>query len=154
MFINRVSQQLLGAPELAPLLRELDAGIHAQCLGCVVGRKRDHGPTGIAADLQNVGQIVFPLGVVVAHLFESVEEHRGVEAVEAGVAFGDGGLIGRAILLLHDAHHVVRAGGAHDASVAGRIGHVHGEHDHGSARLFAARDKRADGFGLDEGAVS
>ena len=26
MFINRVSQQLLGAPELAPLLRELDAG--------------------------------------------------------------------------------------------------------------------------------
>ena len=56
------------------------------------------------------------------------------------------------IFLLNDANHGFAF--ANDAAIAKRVVHMHGEHDHGRARLFALRDKGLNGFGGDKRAVA
>ena len=134
-------------------LGQLDAGVDAQALGGVVGGKRQHGTTGVAADLKHVGEIELALGVVVADLGQRVEQGASVETVEAGVALVDRRLLGRGVLLLDDALDLA-VGIADDAAVAGGVVQLHGEHHHGGVVLIAHLRQAGDSLGLDERAVA
>ena len=133
-------------------LRQLDARVHAHGLLGILGGQRQHLAAVGAADFEHVGEVVLALRVVVGHAGKRVEEHRRVEAIEAGVALGDRGFLGRGVLLLDDAHH--RFAFAHDSTVAEGVFHLHGEHHHGGARFLALGDERGDRLGGDQGAVA
>ncbi len=107
-------------------LGQLSAGVHAQALLGVVGLVGEHRPARLAGDGQHIGEVEFALGVVRVHLGQGLEEGGGIEAVEAGVALGDGGLLGRGVLLLHDAGHLAGPV-AHDAAVTEGVRKLHGE---------------------------
>ena len=134
-------------------LGQLDAGVDAQALGGVVGGERKHGAAGVAADLKHVGEVELALGVVVADLGQRVEQGARVEAIEAGVALVDRRLLGRGILLLDDALDLA-VGIADDATVAGGVVQLHGEHHHGGVVLVAHLRQAGDGLRLDKRAVA
>ena len=133
-------------------LRQLDTRVHAHGLFGVVGGQRQHLAAVGAADFKHIGEVVLALRVVVGHAGKRVEKRRRVEAIEAGVAFRDRGLLGRGVFLLDDARHRVAL--AHDAAVAEGVFHLHGEHHHGGIRLFALGDESGDRLGGDQGAVA
>ncbi len=130
-------------------LGQLSAGVHAQALLGVVGLVGEHGAARLAGDGQHIGEVELALGVVRVHLIQRLEERSGVEAVEARVALGDGGLFERSVLLLDDAGHLPGTI-AHDAAVAEGVFQFHGEHHHGGIVLLAQGAHLADGLGADE----
>ena len=134
-------------------LRQLDARVHAQALGGVVGGKRQHGATSVSADLQHVGQIKLALRIIVADLGQRVKQRAGIEAIEPGIALVDGGLLGRGILLFDDALNLARLV-ADDAAVAGGVVKLHGQHHHGGVVLVSHLSQARDGFRLDKRAVA
>ena len=117
-------------------LRQLNARVHAQALGGVVGGKRQHGAASVSADLQHVGQIKLALRIIVADLGQRVKQRAGIEAIEPGIALVDGGLLGRGILLFDDALNLASLV-ANDASITGGVVKLHGQHHH--AALFSSR---------------
>ena len=149
-------RQVLGVDAPLQMLRrlgQLDARVHAQALRSVRAGKRQHRPSGATADLQHVGEVELALGVVVAHLLQSLEQRTGVEAVEAGIALADGRLLGRGVLLLHDARHApLRI--AHDAPVAEGVVRLHRQNHHSRARFLADAHQLGDGSRRDERAVA
>ena len=134
-------------------LGQLDARVHAQALGRVVAGQCQHGTASVATDLQHVGEVELALRVIVAHLLERVEQRPRIEAVEPGIALADGRLLGRGVLLLHDARHRSLLV-AHDAPVAERVVQLHREHHHGRVVLLAHGRKARDGIGRDQRAVA
>ena len=114
-------------------LGQLDARVHAQALGRVVAGQRQHGTAGVVTDLQHVGEIELALRVI--------------------VALADGRLLGRGVLLLHDARHRSLLV-AHDAPVAERVVQLHRKHHHGRVVLLAHGRKARDGIGRDQRAVA
>ena len=132
---------------------QLDTRVHAEALGDVACGKRKHVAPGAAANLEHVGQVELALRVVASHLLERLEKRLRVEAVEAGVAFGDGGLGGVRILLLDDTLDAPFAV-ADDAPVAERVVELHGEHHDRRVRAGAHVGELANGIGRDERAVA
>ena len=135
-------------------LRELDARINAHGLFGIVGNQGKHVAAVVAANLKHVGKVVLALRVVVRNAGKRVEKRRRIEAVETGVAFVDGSLFRRCVLLLDDAGNRIAFAFAHNATIPERIVHLHGEHHHGGVRLFALGDKGRDGFRGDQRTVA
>ena len=133
-------------------LGELHARIHAHSLFGVGGLKREHLAAVVSANFQHVGEVVLALSVVVRNARKRIEKRRRIEAVEARVAFRDSGFFGRGVFLLNNADHSFAL--ANDAAIPKRVVHMHGEHDHGRARLFALRDKGLNGFRSDKRTIA
>ena len=132
---------------------QLDARVHAQALGDIACGKREHVAPGAATNLEHVGQVELALRVVASHLLERLEKSLRVEAVEARVAFGDGGLGGVRVLLLDDALDAPFAV-ADDAPIAERVVELHGEHHNRRVRAGAHVGELANGIGRDKRAVA
>lgn len=103
-------------------LRKLDARINAHGLFGIVGDQGKHVAAVVAADFKHVGKVVLALRVVVRNAGKRVEKRRRIEAVETGVAFVDGSLFRRCVLLLDDAGNRIAFAFAHNATIPERIG--------------------------------
>ena len=114
--------------------------------------KREHLAAVVSANFQHVGKIVLALSVVVRNARKRIEKRRRIKAVETRVAFRDSGFFGRGIFLLNNADHSFAF--ANNAAIPKRVVHMHGEHDHGRARLFALSDKGLNGFRSDKRAIA
>ena len=133
-------------------LGELGAAVHAQAVAVVFAAERRHAFARIAKDLEHIGQVVLVLGVVAAHFGDVRAQLGAVEGVAAGVALGDRGLFGGAVLLLDDAlqHALVVED---DAAVSLRDGRHERKHRRGDVARGDRVGELLDGFGLDEGQV-
>ena len=133
-------------------LGELHARVHAHSFFGVGGLKREHLAAVVSANFEHISKVILALGVVVRNTRKRIEKRRRIEAVEARVAFRDSGFLLVGVFLLNDAHHSFAL--ANDAAIPKRVVHMHGEHDHGRARLFALGDKGLNGFRSDKRAIA
>ena len=93
-----------------------------------------------AGDLEHVGQIVFPLGVVAADGAQRFENQRRLKSVDTRIDLVDGLLLGGGVLLFDDAQH--RLAVTDNAPVAVGIGHLGGK-DGDRRLLFGMVGKKA-----------
>ena len=106
--------------------RELDAVVHTHDL-LFVGQARRRGEALARGDFDQVGQIEFARGVVVAHGFEQLERPRAGNRHRSGVAASDRAFrLGRIFLL---ANRDQRAVALDESAVARRIGGLEAERD-------------------------
>ena len=134
-------------------LGELGAGVDAEALGAVCHHVAGDLQAICHHEAQDVREVVLALGVVGGEAPQALEQRGRAEAVHARIALGDGGLIGRAVPLLHDRGDAAILP-AHDAAVAVRVGRAHGHDGAGRALLFVEGDEGRDGGGADEGRVA
>ncbi|MPM41228.1 hypothetical protein SDC9_87878 [bioreactor metagenome] len=126
---------------------QLEAVVDPLGLPQVLGDVRpDAAPDGVGVG-DHIGEVELALRVVGAETGQAVVQDVGVEDVDAGVDLGDRPLRLRGVLVLDDAGDPGVAA-ADDPAVAGRVGHVRGQHgdrvpgaavvlDHGAQRLAA-----------------
>src|SRR5690606_9471791 len=86
---------------------------------------------GAMRRLDQIGEVVLSLGVVLADRAERAEEEARIDVVDAAVALVDRPLLRRGVLLLHDAHDDAVLV-AHHAAIARGILETHGEKAEGN----------------------
>ncbi len=97
---------------------KLGAGVDAQRFGLVAAHHGGAQATG-AGQIDDIGQVVFPGGIVVAQSGHQLHQHRCLGGHHAGIAQGDGALgIGR-VLELDDSRQLIALD--QKPPVAGRI---------------------------------
>ena len=140
-----------GFPE--PALRhgfdggELDAVVDA--LHLVLGGGAMHGlETALAGAGDDVGQVIFLLGVLIADRVEQFERTRAVERHQAGVAERRGALGLAGVLVLADRHELA-AGAGEEPAVAVRIGGLEAQGRHRRAIRDGGAQAR-EGLGPDQ----
>ncbi len=136
-------------------VHHFDDGVGAEDLVDVVGLE---GYDALAVGYEHggdVGEVELAVGVVGGEGVEFGEEGTRVEAVDAGVYFGSGELVGREGFLLDDGGDFGAGGGAaEDAAVSGGVGGDGGEDGHGGVLGEVEVADGAEGFGADEGDVA
>src|SRR5262249_14613888 len=94
---------VLGAAQFSIDLREFNRVVYAGHF-CRVGVTIDaHGAAELAQDTRNIRQIILPLDVVGAEMFERQQEVRYIETINADTNFSNAKLDRRRIALLDDA---------------------------------------------------
>ena len=132
--------------ECALQLCQLQRAVHAFDLGLVGRDNGDHFDAILHRELHDVRQVVLALRVGIGQTRQPALEHRIGHRHESGVDLAQLALLAGGVLLLHDrAHRTVLA---HDAAVAGRVGHFNAQ----QRELFsaAAGDQLAQGRRLDQ----
>jgi hypothetical protein len=134
---DAVAHQLLDHPALDLVLDlcELAARVHAQGFDGIVGDHGSDAVSGVADHRQEVGEVVLLLRVFRLEVAQVGEEVLAVENIDAGVHFVDALLFLGGVFRFHDARHGA-ALVAHDASVHGGIGELHGQQGEGVAVAF------------------
>ena len=123
--------------------RELRAVVGTFGLQHVVDRERPDGLAVLARELDGVGEVVLPLGVVVAQPRQHPVEERRVEGEDPAVDLGDRRLLRGGVLLLDDAGHLAGVV-AQDPAVAVGVRHHTGQDaHHSSAPRRGPRRRRA-----------
>ncbi len=113
-------------------LGELDAVVDPEDLPVVAADGRADAVPGLAQDAEDVGEVLLALAVVGTDLAEGVGEQGAVEGEDARVDLADRALGVGGVLVLDDGRHGA-AGVADDASVAGGVGDLGGQHGDGVA---------------------
>ena len=127
-----------------PRLGQLDPVVDAHRLLRVCRRQCRHLFPGSPGSGDHVGQVVFPLGVVVGQAGQQGEDPRRGKYVDAGIDLADGTLAWGGILLLDNALDTVIA--ADDPPVAVRVGKVRGQHrDRGALFTMVGQQSRQRG---------
>ncbi len=134
-------------------LGELDSGVHPHRLEGLLGGGGAHEQSLAVEHLDHIGEVVLALGVLGGKAVEMGEQHRGVEAVRAGVDLGEVVLVGTQVLLLDDRGDSAIAI-AHDAAVVAGVGQVRGEQRERGTAALAHRYEAGDGVGPQQGRVA
>ena len=122
---------LVGALELGQLGRAVDAGdLHR-----VADPVPEHARAVGDRELHDVGQVVLVLGVAVVESRQPAAQQAGRHRHDAAVDLGDAVLRVSRVLVLDDGLHVANRV-AHDAAVAGRVGHLQRQ----QCQVFTAAD--------------
>src|SRR6478672_9466375 len=108
----------------------------------------------LRGDVDDVGQVIFACGIVVADLAQPAEKIRGAHRHHAGIAQADGTLVfGRVTIFDHPRDMVAFA--KDDAAVFARVVRLGGEHHHARAAVAVEPvDHSTESFGLDERRVA
>ena len=119
---------------------ELDAVVCAFDLPAVFSGHGGDPSAGRAGQAQDVGEVLFALGVVGGDVRERLAEHRGVEGVDTRIDFTDAAFGVRGVFVLADAGDG-SVGGSEDPAVPGGIVEDGRQDGHGIAVGFVGGDK-------------
>jgi hypothetical protein len=129
--------QLVNPLEFGQLHRAVDAG-H---LGGIRDLVRHHGHAVGDGKLHDIGQVVLVLRVPVVQPRQPAAQQAGRHGHDAAVDFPDLALGRARVLVFDDGPHLRRSlgAGAHDAPIAGRVGHA--QREQGQALAVALRQQ-------------
>ena len=125
---DTADQQLIGHVALMHALqfRQLHLAVDPQHFPFVIGVRGAHGHSLGDRQGNDIGQIIFTLGVVIRQPGQPVGEAGRGNRHDAGIDLANRLLRGARILLFDDPLHVPGSI-ANDTSVAGRVGQFHGQ---------------------------